>query len=105
MTDQRSHTPGPWRPFIGNGNTIAVMRGKRSTKEVIKWTGFDGSDFPQHAVANAVLIAAAPMMLAALESAEIQLSIWSNASGEGVDCLAEIRAAIAAAKGASEHKP
>lgn len=60
-------TPGPWRAFIGDGNTIAIMKGKSSTKEVIKWTGFDGSDFPQHARANARLIAAAPTLLAALK--------------------------------------
>jgi len=60
-----THTPGPWKPFVNN-SVVAVMKGG-SRKEVIKWTGFDGSDFPNDVEANARLIAAAPDLLAALK--------------------------------------
>jgi hypothetical protein len=55
-------TPGPWTLFNKNG-IISIYKNK---KEVIKWTGFDSSDYPKDALANATLIAAAPDLFSAL---------------------------------------
>jgi hypothetical protein len=52
---------------------------------------FHVNDFPVYA--------AAPAMLKALMNADKQLTVWMVGAGEGVDCLAEIQAAIALAKG------
>jgi hypothetical protein len=46
-------TPGPWKPFVMNG-VRAVMKDDR---ELIKWTGFDASDYPEAAAKNARHIA------------------------------------------------
>ena len=63
MTEAKP-TPGPWTLFNSNG-VIAVMKGK---KAVVQWGGFDATDFPDHALANARLISTAPDMLAALKA-------------------------------------
>lgn len=47
-------TKGPWKLFSLNG-VIGVVAA--AMKEVIKWTGFDGSDFPRQREANATFIA------------------------------------------------
>lgn len=94
------HTPGPWTPFIEN-NVVAVMKGR---KEVIKWTGFGASDFPDDVEANARLVAAAPDMLAALKSVDHWFSVWTVGAGEGFDYLPEIQAAIAKATGKEGSK-
>lgn len=61
-------TRGPWRLFSLNG-VVAVMHG---AKEVVKWTGFDGSDYPKRAEDNARFIAHArtdiPRILTALRA-------------------------------------
>lgn len=50
------HTPTPWRVFDMNG-TIAIMAGKLERhNEVIHWSGFDASHFPDDVAANAAFI-------------------------------------------------
>ena len=51
---QAQHSPIPWKVFA-DGKTIAIFRGD-SVKEIIGWTGFDSSDFPEQNLANAQLI-------------------------------------------------
>ena len=51
-------TPGPWKLYNKNG-IISIYA---NNKEVIKWTGFDSSDYPEDAIANARLISQAPTM-------------------------------------------
>jgi hypothetical protein len=101
MTDKQTHTPGPWRAFISNGVIAVVTGGRHSHKgprEVIKWTGFDGSDFPEHAIANSFLIAAAPKMLHMLRVALADMELC----GRGKTTTAkQLRETIAEAEGAS----
>lgn len=60
-------TKGPWRAFVLNG-VRAVMQGD---DEVIKWTGFDGSDFQTGNARNCRFIAHArtdiPALLAEID--------------------------------------
>lgn len=104
MTDSCAHTPGPWRAFISNG-VIAVVTGRRRShkgpKEVIKWTGFEGSDFPQHAIANSFLIAASPRMLLVLTEVETVMSTVEPRSdkAEYLAALDHVRRVIAEARG------
>lgn len=58
----KGYTPGPWELF----NKSGVISIYKNNKEVIKWTGFDSSDYPEDALHNAYLIAAAPDLFAAL---------------------------------------
>jgi len=57
-------TPGPWKLFNRNG-IISIYK---NNKEVIKWTGFDSSDYQEDVLANAHLIAAAPDLFKAGKS-------------------------------------
>jgi hypothetical protein len=58
------HTPGPWRAFVQRS---VVDVEDASGKVIIHWAGFDSSDTPlKEQRANARLIAAAPVLLAAL---------------------------------------
>lgn len=102
------HTPGPWRHYSGplrpQYPTVIHEIQTRSGRAVVKWAGFDGLELTKKETkANARLIAAAPDMLAALKWAEIQLTTWCAGSGEGSDCLPEIRAAIVKAQGRTKN--
>jgi hypothetical protein len=74
MSAETKFTPGPWKLFSRNG-IIAVMRGRR---EVIKWTGFDASDFPDQAGWNAALAAAGPDLYAALLTSLCPAGGWNG---------------------------
>jgi hypothetical protein len=107
---ETKHTPGPWTAH------------RLTTRACPGWAEYDihseQKEHGRHATyfcyyndeqgdANAALIAASPRLLAALERAERELSWaveqqcpntpWANQ--DGANALAEIRAAIAAAKG------
>lgn len=51
------HTPTPWALFSSNG-TIAIKnpRSQKSYNEIVFWTGFDASHYPEQAEANAAFI-------------------------------------------------
>jgi hypothetical protein len=61
---KRTH-PGTWRLF-NKGGVISVYA---KNKEVIKWTGFDSSDYPKDALANARFIVLADHHFDALKTA------------------------------------
>ena len=69
------HTPGPWRVFDKPG-TLAVMGPAKTDQhnEVVHWSGFDSSHYPDQAKANARLIAAAPEMQRLLSKLVEQVS-------------------------------
>lgn len=99
------HTPGPWELFNCN-HTVAVTAGPPPKNEVVAWTGFDATNFPKAAVANARLIAAAPDLLDRLRSARRLLELVTLTDDDGNDDssrkawasdLAKIDAAIAKA--------
>jgi hypothetical protein len=61
MKEDAKHTPLPWRVFdgggeIGNGGVLAIMSSAKKKNEVIAWGGFDASNYPHQARANAELI-------------------------------------------------
>jgi len=71
-------TPVPWDLFNKNG-FISIYK---NNKEVIKWTGFDSSDYPKNALANAEFIVRAcnshESLLAALEAILNSMSAIPN---------------------------
>ena len=90
------HTKGPWRLFNEEG-IVSVLA--PSGKEVVKWTGFDASDYPKAAVANACLIAAAPDLLEAADNAVIFLMGKARRDSAERAIIENLRAAIARAIG------
>ena len=65
------HTPVLWELFHKSG-VISIYKGK---KEVIKWTGFDASDYPKDALGNAkFIVQAANSHEALLEACEALVS-------------------------------
>jgi hypothetical protein len=74
-------TKGPWEAFVGHGGmTIAIHTpGDKGCDNVVGWMGFDSVDATVNVkVANARLIAAAPELLAVLESI---IEEYDNTSG------------------------
>jgi hypothetical protein len=63
------HTPGPWHVHSGklrpNFPTEIFAIHSEDGQEVVGWTGFDGTAFPEDREANARLAAAAPELLEA----------------------------------------
>lgn len=86
---QTTHTPGPWEVLAGPEWGGFTVGGQRIVATMREW------GFPGEAEANARLIAAAPDLLAALESAEDVLSETDT----HLSTLHKVRAAIAKAKG------
>jgi hypothetical protein len=104
-------TKGPWRVFHQSG-VLSVMAGE-TTREVVHWSGFDSSHFPNQAVANAHLISQAPALYDALRSFCISVSPYTDLKpdpevyaeiqreyGGGIaEAWRQARAALAAAGG------
>lgn len=99
------HTPGPWRTVIG-GETIAVTTSNEAPKQagicriLNKSVAYEAGE----GEANAALIAAAPDMLAALESFASSYHAWikSRPGAEGLmdAAMNAAHAAICKAEGA-----
>ena len=93
------HTPGPWAVFNKSG-VVAIIR--PDNKEVIHWCGFDSSDFPNAARANARLIAKAwliPELVEALEdliSRFVKCAVASGTDPEFAEVAVEPHRAILA---------
>lgn len=60
------HTPLPWKLFNRNGVIAIKSAEKQSHNEIVFWTGFDASHYPEAAAANAALIVTAVNSHAAL---------------------------------------
>lgn len=93
------HTPGPWKAnfdeaYYVTGPDLGRVAMMMNLKGAL---GLGGRRSGDESAANCRLIAAAPKMLAALESAKAQLELEGYRS-EGTT-LTEINAAIAAANG------
>lgn len=88
-TNTTAHTPGPWtlEPGIGGGFSGMISGPEHSVAAVCNY-------YPKAVLANALLIAAAPDLLAACEAAIYAL--------KGREHDGFLRAAIAKAKG-EEH--
>ena len=97
-----SHTPGPWK-MIEVGNSIGIVPAKRppgvSKRDIedIAAVNLDGDQYDAHA--NARLIAAAPDLLAACESALKAMVEGENDLCELTSTMAMLEAAIAKARG------
>jgi hypothetical protein len=77
----KTHTQGPWQIQFWNDSsrpsrrdTPVITTGKDSIGELFNLLDEDGEDREAECLANARLIAAAPEMLAALESIAVGLS-------------------------------
>ena len=98
---QDAHTPGPWsaqtpRWSDALGEYVALIQLEETGSVICKAFGCD----TEEAEANARLIAAAPMMLAACEFALARESAQETVAGNGDEGLMSmLRAAIRAAKG------
>jgi hypothetical protein len=95
------HTPGPW---------LIAKEGIRTNAGFIAWfpcprLKYEGQKERyekelEEDAANAKLIAAAPMMIEALERVDEELQTWYDAGGSHREVLTElVKAAIRAAKG------
>ena len=80
-THTHTHTPGPWQIQFWNDSsrpsrrdTPVITTGKDAIGELFNLWDEDGEDREAERLANARLIAAAPDLLAALESLAIGLS-------------------------------
>lgn len=92
------YTPGPWRvngPQLSG--TISVTSAHDGAVAVMIQHEVEGRAFPTEA--NARLIAAAPDLLAALESVLKHFDPWSMPGSDGERVVIEARAAIAKARG------
>jgi len=82
-----SHTPGPWRAYISEHNTIEIE--DKNQDIIISWAGFDSCHkiIPERK-ANAHLIAAAPEMLEALtECRDVLSKLAQTGKIKGMDEL------------------
>ena len=93
------HTPGPWVVSLHGAFFTDVRAGDEITGRRIAWTWVQNQPrtregalrTAQENEANALLIAAAPDLLAVAEAA-----LWED---DGLSCADALRAAIAKAKG------
>ncbi len=104
MTDQPKWTPGPWAVFIDDsgdkwtGWPLSIDAATDPDKTVVRTGGqwpydWDTATSQREAVANAHLIAAAPDLYAALEMAQLWLSVDGRFDMQGIN------AALAKARG------
>lgn len=91
------HTPGPWYSPNDNGQIYSQTDRRNPVVDVYGAHNRDRDE--DETLANVNLIAAAPEMLAACEAAYRWLNTLGEDSGSRSKVLAEIRAAIAKAKG------
>lgn len=74
LNRQKQHTPGPWFYYTGKlrpqfPSIIHEIQADDGTA-IVKWGGFDGVDYSERKIgANALLMASAPELLAALKGA------------------------------------
>lgn len=94
MTKDR-HTPGPWRAGPNRGNASWRITGP--TGEDIADTGIWSLEHRDEMIANARLIAAAPLMLEALEMV-MQHGRIDNSEAR----MTQVAAALSAARGEGE---
>jgi hypothetical protein len=98
-----THTPGPWQIQFWNDSarpsrrdTPVITTGKDAIGELFNLWDEDGEDREAERLANARLIAAAPEMLAALESLAVGLSPASvEMQRENLDDLCRVCREIA----------
>jgi hypothetical protein len=85
------HTPTPWKLFHSNG-TIAIKnpRSRSSHNEIVFWTGFDASHYPDLALANARFIVNAVNAHDALLAA-LQKIVDTDQHPDHEDTAAELR--------------
>ena len=102
-----THTPGPWvveysskgHPYAINAPGDTGIPG--AVGHVVRWRGI-GFPTSERARANALLMAASPDMLEALQETVLQLQYLADKFGEtgtGAAVLARVNAAIAKATG------
>ncbi len=104
MADAK-HTPGPWVAREGRKDPLLprhwrIVNADLESQNAWRKDWYTPSLF--HGIeseADARLIAAAPDLLAACESAERELSIAAQRDPQAAIALAEVRAAIAVSKG------
>ena len=103
------HTPGPWSVFKA-AHTIQIDKGAKPKGKrpcIVEWGGFDCNDMPRATnLANAHLIAAAPMLLDACEDALKALRLLRVGMAKDVKAvemidahISEIEYAMLAARG------
>lgn len=85
------HTPAPWELFNKNG-TIAIKnpRSRKSHNEIVFWTGFDASHYPEKALANATHIVRCVNIHSALVAA-LQAIADTDQHPDHEDTAAELR--------------
>ena len=94
-TPRPAHTPGPWTILPNTPHFVRAMHPAEGMQPVATVYHFDGE-----LAANAMLIAAAPTLLDALEAVIPDLEHYVATHGPGPDKrLALARAAIAKARG------
>ena len=104
MSAKGKHTSGPWkvyhallRPQFPGEKIIEVQDDHGNA--VVKWSGFDDSDrLKKTHLANARLIAAAPMMLRAMKATRSIIANFAH-SDEDIKLYDEFCDAIAKAEG------
>lgn len=100
----RAHTPGPWEISGAALDIRANAGGMRMIASVYQPETHPLAPTDAMSVANARLIAAAPDLLAALKQSELavaELCVGQDPANECWNILAQVRAAIAKAKGAA----
>ena len=97
-----NHTDGKWlvSTFAANGNAADIYVEDYHGEGETTICKVSGDIEPDEHMANARLIAAAPMMIEALERVDEELQTWYDAGGSHREVLTElVKAAIRAAKG------
>lgn len=97
MSKQDGHTPGPWEIHDAVATNVIGGLAYRVAR-----CDFDGAEPCPEAMANARLVAAAPDLLTACSAALSLLGdtrISQRSPGEKGDVVADLRAAIAKARG------
>ena len=98
------HTPGPWSHYAARLRPQYPLRINEihgpNGETIVKWSGFDGVSKKRTVTANARLIAAAPKLLAALQSIVASLAEHDDEGMiEHAEQMIAARAAIAEATG------
>lgn len=101
------HTPGPWEACISSNSDTYMIFGPRNEDIVAHVPEFMAMPI---VTANANLIAAAPDMLAALQSVDREIEAligeaqWYASGNQAANLCRKVRAAIAKATGAAAGK-
>lgn len=97
---ETKHTPAPWK-IRGDRVGKVIESDDQDDGMMLSIAHIDMYDTQEQAIANRLLICAAPALLEALESAHKRLSqlIQSGYSDDDLYLFGEIESAIAAARG------